>query len=49
MYPVCLPIIDDLFYPDQDHYAALVGYYRALFECSLVEQPQGKYPNEGPA
>lgn len=42
-------VLDDLFYPEQDHYAALVGYYRAVFECNLVDQPQGKYPNESPA
>jgi len=34
-------VIDDLFYPDQKHYAALVGYYRAVFEINLAGDPQG--------
>lgn len=33
-------VIDDLFYPDQEHYAALVGYFRVVFECNLTGDSQ---------
>lgn len=34
-------VIDDMFYPEVEHYAALVGFYRAVFGTNLEGCPLG--------